>query len=261
MRNLVHYVNKKYDRTLLSYKKEKRAMEKKIALLKEYDMDTPIKHDEDCFRVEYIYSSLLIKRRFEDVFFDTYVKMYDYWYDITYLQRKHLMNVEIEKLKQALVCFSCDDKNIYMPAFSSWLNALYEREIVLLDLKQYHTFIRDCKKEAKDHVYGYHAYDHGFTSLRVCAHASNEHYVLFHPVTKRFYHYLNDQLDSVFSLNPKLDQPEDAILDAIAQAVLKNDEDALLDLVLEHKLYTKRVLKKIEKYKLKVDKKRRKKES
>lgn len=258
MKHINQIVNKKYDRCLLSYKKEKRVLEQKQKKLKEYDLDTRYKEDVECFRVEYLYSSLMIKRKFEDVFFDTYVHMFDYWYDLTYLQRKYQMNVEIDKLKNQLVSFEYDGKPIYMPGFSPWLNGLYANEIVLLDLKQYHTFIRDCKKETADHLYGYHIYDHGFTSVCVCAHDSLTNYVLFHPVTKRFYVFKEDHLIEEFSLNPKLETPSDEILAQFAKLLLKQEEEAIVAFILEHELYSKRMLKKIRKYQKKFEKRRKK---
>ena len=258
MKHISQIVNKKYDRNLLSYKKEKRVLEQKQKVLKKYDLDIRYKDDVECFRIEYLYSSLMIKRKFEDVFFDMYVTMFDYWYDLTYLQRKYQMNVEIDKLKSQLVSFEYDGKTIYMPGFSPWLNSLYANEIVLLDLKQYHTFIRNCKKETADHLYGYHVYDHGFTNEIVCAHTSLTDYVLFHPITKRFYVFKENNLCEEFSLNPKLEIPSQQILEEFAALLLENDEGKIIDYILDQELYTKRMLKKIRKLKKKFEKKRKK---
>ncbi len=258
MKTLQQRLNKKYDKSIFDNKEIKKQLKVMQSLLQEYEIELPAKQDSDYFIIESVYQSLLVKRKFEDVFLDTYVSMFDYWYDLTYLQRKYQMNIEINQLKESLECFSFDEKTIFMPAFTVWLNDLYQNEIVLLDLKQYHTFIRDCKKEVKLHQYGYHMYDTKFSSAKICEIYTVNDYVLYHEKTNRFYVYQNDQCISVCSLDPKHNELSDDVKKEFADALYKHDEARMINLIIEYSLVGNRMKKKIQKYKSKVDKKKAK---
>ena len=255
MMKVAKLLNKKYHKKLIDYKDYKKELVAMQQELKKYNILATCESDDQCFYIEMVYQSLKIKQRFEDVFFDTYVAMFDYWYDLTYLQRKYQMNVEIDKLKAELASFTYDGKIVYMPCFSVWLNQLYANEIVLLDLKQYHTFIRTCEKEVKNHLYGYECYDHNFCSAMVLAHRSTSEYVLYHPVVKRFYLYRHDVFQYAISIDPKLAEMPMAILTAFANALLDDDEAEIIDMLLDCDMIKDRMKKKIKKYQYKKIKK------
>lgn len=258
MKTVIELVNKKYDKTLLDDKDYKKTFLKMCALLKEYDIAANAKTDAECFRIEMLYHALCNKRQFEDVFFDTYVTMFDYWYDLTYLERKQQMNIEIAKLKTTLPHFMSNDKEIYLPCFDERFNSLYTNEIVLLDLKQYHTFIRSCANEIKEHLYGYESYAHGFSSCEICAWDSLQDYVLYHTITRRFYVYRQDVCTMMFSLDPKQKECPLAVRYGIAKALLREDEEELLSLLIEYPLVGERFKKKLRKYQQKWIKKKAK---
>jgi len=181
---------------------------------------------------------------------------------LTYIERKQQMNLEIAKQKEALEYFTYEDKEIYMPCFSPRFNHLYTDEIVLLDLKQYHTFIRNCANEVVPHMYGYESYAHGFSSCEGCATEGLMDYVLYHPLTKRFYVYRQDVCVSTFSLDPKQKECPAAMRFEIAKALLKKDEDALFMFLLEYPIVNERFKKKLKKYQHKrLKKKTKEKES
>ena len=144
MKTVYDILNKAYDKTLLDLKEVRQHHRKVCELLEEYQVPHDGKRDDDVIQCEILYESLMVKRQFEDVFFDTYVKMYDYWYDLNYLERKAQMNVDIDRFVSELRHFEAEGETIYMPAFAPGFNHLYHTEIVLLDLKQYHRFIREC---------------------------------------------------------------------------------------------------------------------
>ena len=144
MKTIYDRLNKVYDKTLLDQKDIRKHYRTICDLLEEYQIPHDGKSDDAVIQNEIVYESLLVKRQFEDVFFDTYVKMFDYWYDLNYLERKAQMNVDVERFVKELRHFEADGETIYMPAFAPGFNHLYHTEIVLLDLKQYHKFIREC---------------------------------------------------------------------------------------------------------------------
>ena len=245
MKTIYSIVNKVYDKNLVDYKDIKKQYRRICSFLEEYGFSEFGKQDDDVIQYEIFYNSLQIKRQFEDVFFDTYVKMYDYWYDLTYQERKQQMNVDIKYLTETLTHFEEDGEDIYMPSFAPWLNHLYHTEIVLLDLKQYHRFIRDCAKEMERYRYGAKVFQYGFSNLMLLAEQENG-YIVYHDQAHRFYHYTKDGLVKTLSLDPKK-EIEDECKTMIAMYMLKDEEDHLVAALKEHQLVKKRVIKKLEK--------------
>ena len=96
MKTIYDRLNKVYDKTLLDQKDIRKHYRTICDLLEEYQIPHDGKSDDAVIQNEIVYESLLVKRQFEDVFFDTYVKMFDYWYDLNYLERKAQMNVDVE---------------------------------------------------------------------------------------------------------------------------------------------------------------------
>ena len=257
MKTIYDRLNKAYDKTLLDQKDIRKHYRSICALLEEYQIPHDGKNDDDVIQNEILYASLLVKRSFEDVFFDTYVKMFDYWYDLNYLERKAQMNVDIERFVEGLRHFEADGEMIYMPAFAPGFNHLYHTEIVLLDLKQYHRFIRDCAKEVQRLRYGAKPFQHGFSSCELLVEGS-EGYVVFHPVMHRWYLYDDTGLKHTVSVDMKKELQEDWKQE-IALQLLKGQEEALVALLIQHELIRKRLGRKLEKVLLKQKKKQEKK--
>lgn len=255
MKNIYRILNKKFDKTLFSRKEEKDHIANIKTCLEAYHIPNEGKEDSDIIQYEVIYRSLLVKQKFEEVFFDTYVKMFDYWYDLTYLERKQQMNVDIDCLLEDLTCFQVEEEMIYMPCFEPSFNHLYSTEIVLLDLKQYHKYIKECASEVKANLYGVLPYTHGFSSCEVMA-ASVDAFVLYHKGCNRLYLYRNNKFVSFLSFDPKCKDEENLnSLQEIASFMIVDEEMQLLDVLLESNLIRKKMKKKIQKYKMKLEKK------
>ena len=118
-------------------------------------------------------------------------------------ERKQQMNVDIDACKKDMKFFMYEDEEIFMPCFDTRMNHLYHTEIVLLDLKQYHAFIRDFEKEIKDDLYGVLPYEKGFTSTQVYAQMGDS-FVVYQPMIHRFYYFLHGHYTSCLSLDPKM---------------------------------------------------------
>ena len=75
MKTIYDRLNKVYDKTLLDQKDIRKHYRTICDLLEEYQIPHDGKSDDAVIQNEIVYESLLVKRQFEDVFFDTYVKM------------------------------------------------------------------------------------------------------------------------------------------------------------------------------------------
>ena len=131
MKTLVEFLNKTYDQKLENHKEYKKTLKEMKNFLTENKVTCSKSDDIDCIHYEIYVSSIKNKQHFEEVFFDTYVKMYDYWYDLTYKERKQQMNVDIDACKQDMKHFMYEEEEIFMPCFDSRMNHLYNTEIVL----------------------------------------------------------------------------------------------------------------------------------
>lgn len=258
MKTLLQILNKHYDKNLLDYKTFRKDFESKQTLLKECAISNDAKTDSEVLHVEMVYHSIAIKQKFEDVFFDTFVHMFDYWYDLTYLERKKQMNMDIERLMETLPYFMEGKQKIFMPCFDVAFNHLYTDEIVLLDLKQYHAFIRTFTKEIKEHMYGVRSFEIGSTSADVIL-ADDQMYVLYHSLTHRLYLYQNDHFVHALSLDPKCTVSQYDHLKELATAFMSEDEDAMIAILNESELISSKMQKKLTKYQSKKDKKKNRK--
>lgn len=245
MKTVYDILNKAYDKTLLDLKEVRQHHRKVCELLEEYQVPHDGKRDDDVIQCEILYESLMVKRQFEDVFFDTYVKMYDYWYDLNYLERKAQMNVDIDRFVSELRHFEAEGETIYMPAFAPGFNHLYHTEIVLLDLKQYHRFIRECADQMQRSRYGALPFQHGFSSCELVAEAEVG-YVVYHAAMHRWYLYDESGLKNTVSVDQKQEVQEDCKKE-IALHLLSSEDEALTACLLEHALVKKRVGRKLEK--------------
>lgn len=260
MKNLMERCNKKYDKPIIAGKIYKKEYDKMKLCLTEYGIPMEKKDDPSYFWLEIMYYSIQVKLRFEEVFLDTYVKMFDYWYDLTYLERKKQMNIDIDRLREQLPSFKAGEQDIYMPCFDKRFNNLYATEIVLLDLKQYHAFIRTFDKEIYEHLYGVDAFLYGCNSAEVVA-QGEESFVLYHRGVNRLYVYRHDTYTHCLSFDPKQVPEEDSIIKQIAAYLLQEQEDEIIALLQDSELISKKMKQKLQKYqKKKQGKKKQEKE-
>ena len=246
MKTYVELLNKTYDQKLENHKEYKKTLKEMKSFLTENKVSCTKSDDIDCLRYEIYVSSIKNKQHFEEVFFDTYVKMYDYWYDLTYKERKQQMNVDIDACKKDMKSFVYEDEEIFMPCFDDRMNHLYNTEIVLLDLKQYHAFIRDFEKEIKDDLYGVLPYEKGFTSTKVYAQMGDS-FVVYQPLIHRFYYFSHGHYASFLSLDPKIEEVKDEQLRMAAMLFLLGREEDLAQMLVESSLISDKMKKKISK--------------
>lgn len=231
MKTLLALLNKTYDKKLEDHKEYKKKLQEMKSFLNKNKISCKESDDLSCLRYEILVASIKNKQQLEEVFFDTYVKMHDYWYDLTYLERKKQMNVDIDRKKAELSHFVYENEEIYMPCFDERFNHLYHTEIVLLDLKQYHVFIREFEKEIKYDLYGALPYVHGFSSCEVVAQMGDS-YVLFQPDVKRFYYFEHGSYREQLSLDDKLQEIDGKQRNMIAMLfLLGRDEDIAIELM------------------------------
>lgn len=163
MNKLLTILHKKLDKNTSKILKTKRNQfdecmkEEKITIKN----STPFTYYEK----ECIYHGILNKRAIEKAYFDGYVKMHDYYDTLDYNEKKRLMNYEIKEVLKDLHYFIFDDQKIYIPFFDKTMNAIYENEMVLFQLKQYRRITYDYDDLFELDHYGRCMYNSMFSSL------------------------------------------------------------------------------------------------
>lgn len=134
----------------------------------------PMKNDLDFFNAQFIYRCILSKQAFETVFFKACVEMHDYWSTLNYLEKKRLVNIEIDALKETLPYVVRNNKKAYLPMFDERMNEIYNEEIVLFELKQYAQLRFDYASFITQKTVSSDVIEAGFTSLEVVGEAENQ---------------------------------------------------------------------------------------
>ncbi len=99
--------------------------------LKAYDLMREINDDLVYYQLEILYRGICNKECLEEMFLDAYVKMYDYWQDLDYQQRKHQVNVDLQPYLEQMCCFVYEGEVIYLPMFDRRMNQLYREDGVV----------------------------------------------------------------------------------------------------------------------------------
>ena len=115
----------------------------------------------------------------------------------------------------------------------------YTDEIVLLDLKQYHRYIRTCHQEIMLHPYGAQCYKNDFSSAEVLFQKDGD-FVLYHPLMHRFYVNKNNTWAKVLSFDPKKECSEEA-LRKLAVSIFYDEEDTVINILLKEELVGKKI--------------------
>lgn len=246
MKTLLELMNQTYDKKLENHKEYKKKLQDMKGFLTKNKVSCKESDDLSCLRYELLVKSIENKQKLEDVFFDTYVKMHDYWYDLTYLERKKQMNVDIDACKRTLDGFVYEKEEIFMPCFDQRMNHLYNTEIVLLDLKQYHVFIREFQKEIQYDLYGTKPYEHGFSSAIITAQMGDS-FVLYQKDARRLYRFEHGVYETALSLDPRMEQEVMEDIRMISMLFLLDREEDMASTLIAGSLINDKMKKKIRK--------------
>lgn len=246
MAKLEQILQKKYKDKLLKISIYKKKLVKMQEFLKTFKITCNPKDDVSFFQCELLYESIYNKKRLEDCFMVSYVEMQDFWNDLDYKERTHLVHVDIERKCSDLKYFNWLDKRIYMPVFDMHLNHVYTDEIISLELKQYRLLTREFREIIQYNTYGSLPYRENFSSAQWIA-DGDQGYCLYFSRLNRYYHIIDEQCVHILSLDPErrdaLSYEERGIL---ALLFMKNDEKAMAEMIITHDCVDERCKNKIQ---------------
>lgn len=248
MTQIEKILQKKYKDKILKLSIYKKKLLKQQELLKEYRIPCNPKDDFSYFQSEVLYESIYNKKRLEDSFMESFVEMQDFWFDLDYKERNHLVHVDINRRCLDLKHFQYQDQLIYIPIFDEKMNHIYANEIVSLELKQYRLLTKDFSNQIRNGIYGSLPYQNHFSSADFVA--EDEHgYCLYFSKLNRFYYIVNEVCERILPLDPERKELlKDEEKRLLAMAFMQSDEKTLGNLILQYQCVNERTHKKIEKY-------------
>lgn len=247
---LAHRNHKK----ILKNKEVKVKIQKMKELFSEYNV--PYRHETefDFYRNEMMYNSVQQKEKLEILFYDYFTQMYDYWYEISYQERKHLMQRDKKRIEDELFSFQYEGMAIYIPIFTKEKNYFYNQQLIMLEYPRYARIVRHFNHEIHYDLYGYLPYQAHFTSLLYTA-GTMDDYILYQPQLKRLYHKSEKGI-VLYCFNQKDEEVYDMkLVTILSELILKDEKIAICDFLITHHWVTKYAQKKLMKMKKKLIKK------
>lgn len=211
--------------------------------LNRYNITLPIKKDEDYFYFEALVQTLKNKEVFEGSFVKSFDDMYDYWQTLTYEEKKRMINADLEKNIQNLKYVLIDDKKYYVPVFNDKINSIYEKEMVLFELKQYNKLRFDCKEMIDKYKITLPMIQSYFTSLEYIQ-GNVDDYWCYCNVNHLIYHFVNSIIEEVFPIigfNGNIEELIEFI------SYYQNDEISCIQYLIEKKWISEKMIKKMNK--------------
>lgn len=114
-----------------------------------------------------------------------YIKIMDgmenYWSVLDYQERVRILNIDLKPVYDTLPVFMWNENPIAMPFFDERFNAMYQQEMVMFGLKQYHNLTHDYAACIQDvQLYDLAYYDGVYVPTRLVMRQGHD-YVLYHP--------------------------------------------------------------------------------
>lgn len=243
MKHLIKLCEKDSNENLFKIEACKRQITLMQELFKADKLNLTIKTDLDYFNAQFIYRCILSKHAFETVFFKSCYEMNDFWSTLNYLEKKRLINIEINQLMETLPYVVRNDKKVYIPMFDERMNDIYRDEMVLFELKQYAQLRFEYESLITQKTISSDVIEQGFTDLMLVGEGEN---VLFCFCMLNHRLYVLENGDMKFSLPlSQCDKPSE--LAELLPLLIQADEVKALEVILEHQWLQEKALRKGEK--------------
>lgn len=217
-----------------------------------HKLEVKMKSEFDFFNALIFHEGLLNKSRMEACFEDARRDLFDYWDNLSYQERNRLVSLKNDELKNDLRYFkNAQGKYIWIAFFDELLNALYDKELAILELPQYFKLYRNFKERTINiDQYGLEPYKQAYIDIHVIK-RFDDAVIFYYANTKSLY-----QVDATnklrrFALSKSIGKliPLKEELEIIAQAMLSVHELEAIDYLLSSTLIddkTKKQLSKIQ---------------
>ena len=223
-----------------------------------YKLDVKMKSESDFFDALIYHEGLLNKSRMEACFEDARRDLFDYWDNLSYQERNRLISLKNDELKNDLHYFiSNNGKYIWIAFFDELLNALYDKELAILELPQYFKLYRNFKDRTINiEQYGLEPYKQAYIDIHVIK-RFDDSVIFYYANTKSLYQINTSKKIRRFALSKAIGKlvPLKEELEIIAQAMLAEQELEAIEFLMNSTLIEDKTKKHLGKYQKKLARK------
>lgn len=243
MKQLIKLCEKDSNESLLKMEACKRQLTLMQNQFKADKLNILIKTDLEFFYAQFIYRCILSKQAFETVFFKSCYEMNDFWSTLNYLEKKRLINIEIDQLMETLPYVVRSNKKVFIPMFDERMNDIYRDEMVLFELKQYAQLRFEYENLITQKTLSSDVIEKGFTDLMLIGEGEN---ILFCycKLNHRLYVLENNGLKFSLPLS-QCEEPSELV--ELLPILMQEDEVKALEMILAHRWLQEKSIRKGEK--------------
>lgn len=223
-----------------------------------FNIALAINNEQQYFEALIMHEGLRNKQALEQAFEDARRDLYDMWETLSFQERNRLVALKSMDVKNSLHHVVFNEDVIFIPFFDRLLNALYHKELAILELPQYFKLYKQFKDRLEPiQNYGFTLFDEKLISIKNVVVKSHVRVFYYHPFKSL---YVVDESFTLkrYALSKALcqAQPLSSDLKTLAKALLHEDEVLQIEAFLESPLVTPQTKKKLQKYQKSVLKKR-----
>lgn len=216
-----------------------------------YKIEKRIKTEIDYFLGLIEFQSLINKEAFEKCFENARTELFDFWDNLSYLERNRLILLQTNHIKNNSRFFRFNQKPIWIAFFDELLNSLYHSEIAIFELPQYFKLYRQFNERmiAVTH-YGLYPFIDEFIPV-VCLNHSDSSVVFYYHLTKSLY-YLDNKFNLTrYSLckDTCQVQPLKEDLRQLGSIIITQDDQLIIDAFIVSNLINEKIKKQLIKLK------------
>lgn len=221
-----------------------------ISSFQAFKIPIKIENELQYFNALITYQGLLNKQALEQCFEDTRRELYEIWDDISYQERSRLLYTRAVDVMNDLPYIKKDTHVIFIPFFDQLLNALYHKELAILELPQYFKLYKQFETRMESlNNYGLDIYDEGFIPIKNIIVQDDVRIFYYHPLKSLY--KINQQYELTrYPLNKLACQaiPHTKDLFALAESLHNSTEIQLIEAFLGSNLIGDKSKKALQKY-------------
>lgn len=223
-----------------------------------YKLDVKMKSEIDFFDALIYHEGLINKSRMEACFEDARRDLFDYWDNLSYQERNRLISLKNDELKNDLRYFKSESgRYIWIAFFDELLNALYDKELAILELPQYFKLYRNFKDRTINiEQYGIEPYKQEYIDINVIKRFDDK-VIFYYANTKSLYQVDATKKLRRFALSKTIGKlvPLKEELEIIAQAMMAERDLEAMEYLFQSTLIDDKTKKHLTKYQKKLARK------
>lgn len=209
---------------------------------KKFDLKCKLNDDLDILYLSAFNKALIQKKKIEETYESVRSDLYDMWDNLEFYERNKLIHTALLPIVDEFVFFDYEGVPIYIPFFDKLLNALYVKEVAILERPQFFDLYTSFKDRLVPlSTYGLDVLRYGFGYLKPIV--SNESTLIFYEPTIKVFYSLDESTFKRYPISLKAELTLDNV-EELCSCLIDNVE-SFEDLLIENEWIKPRCIKKI----------------